>query len=113
MERFLDFILNEQNVAMLLWWLAVVTPAIGIIIGGALGIMTRALRFYGAWGLVLGLIGPLLLGLWKLYNAITNVLGLDTVKNLLVNLAVFIVIGIVLGIALSFLPRRTATTPKT
>ncbi len=61
-----------------------------------------------AWGLVKkrpapGLIGGLLVGggnfaLWTLYNAITERLGLDTVKNLLVNLALFVVLGIVIGL---------------
>jgi len=61
-----------------------------------------------AWGLlkkrpVPGLIIGLLVGggnfaLWTLYNAITERLGLDTVKNLLVNLALFVVLGVVIGL---------------
>lgn len=60
------------------------------------------------WGLaakrvVSGLIVGLLVGagnfvLWTIYNAITEKLGLDTVKNLLVNLALFVVLGTLIGI---------------
>ena len=37
--------------------------------------------------------------LWRVYNIITNNLGLDTVKNLLVNLALFIAVGVIAGLA--------------
>ena len=60
------------------------------------------------WGLTvkrvgLGLVIGLLVGggnfaLWTAYNDITEKLGLDTVKNLLVNLGLFVVIGILVGV---------------
>lgn len=60
------------------------------------------------WGafakrLIPGLIIGLLVGvgnyvLWTVYNAITDKLGLDTVKNLAVNLGLFIVLGILIGL---------------
>jgi len=49
--------------------------------------------------LVIGLlVGGGNFALWTLYNAITERLGLDTVKNLLVNLALFVVLGVVIGL---------------
>ena len=36
--------------------------------------------------------------MWYVYNAIVESLGLDTVKNLLVNLVLFSVLGLVLGV---------------
>ncbi|MCS6830362.1 MAG: hypothetical protein RMM08_07215 [Armatimonadota bacterium] len=51
--------------------------------------------------LLTGLLWGLLLTanwlLWRLYNAITDRLGLDTVRNLLVNLALFVALGAVAG----------------
>lgn len=35
--------------------------------------------------------------LWTLYNALTDHLGLDTVKNLLVNLGLFVALGLLVG----------------
>ncbi len=46
-----------------------------------------------AWG------GPLVLAwaLWRLYNGITDRLGLDSVLNLVVNAVLFIIVGMVCG----------------
>lgn len=68
----------------------VLAPLIGLVWG------------YAAKRLPLGLVIGLLTGvgnyaLWTVYNAITDHLGLDTVKNLLVNLGLFVVIGITVG----------------
>ena len=74
-----------------------------------LGVLVLAPLIGLAWGyaakrLPLGLVIGLLVGvgndaLWTVYNAITDHLGLDTVKNLLVNLGLFVVIGIAAGIS--------------
>ena len=45
-----------------------------------------------------GLIGPLNLFLWTVYNAIENFFGLDSVVALLINLGIFAVIGLVIGL---------------
>ena len=66
------------------------------LLGLAWGAAAKRPRF----GLIVGLIvgaGNFLL--WTVYNRITDRLGLDTVKNLLVNLAVFACVGIVAGLA--------------
>jgi len=72
-----------------------------------LAVLLLALLVGLAWGARAKRAGPgLLLGLlagggnyalWTVYNTITEKLGLDTVKNLLVNLGLFVVIGTVLG----------------
>jgi hypothetical protein len=52
-----------------------------------------------ARGLTVGiLIGVGNFVLWTVYNRITDRLGLDTVKNLLVNLALFAAVGIAVGL---------------
>lgn len=51
-----------------------------------------------ATGLLVGCVGLANYGTWRLYLAITERLGMDTVRNLLVNLAVFALIGAVIGL---------------
>ena len=73
-----------------------------------LGVLALAPLIGLAWGyavkrLPLGLVIGLLAGagnyaLWTIYNAVTDHLGLDTVKNLLVNLGLFVVIGTAAGV---------------
>jgi len=42
--------------------------------------------------------GPILVGvLWRVYNAIADSLGLDTVRNLVANLVLFVLLGAVIG----------------
>jgi hypothetical protein len=50
---------------------------------------------------------PMLVGvLWRVYNAITDRIGLDTVANLLINLVLFVVIGAACGVGWVVLTRR-------
>lgn len=77
-----------------------------------LGVLVLAPLTGLAWGyaakhLPLGLAVGVAVGggnyaLWTVYNAITDHLGLDTVKNLLVNLSLFVVIGIAGGLGAGF-----------
>ena len=86
--------------------LAIVLPIVGTVIGGAFG-ARNGLPIRGALkGFLVGLVGPLNLILWKVYNVITDRLGLDSVKNLLVNLALFAGIGIVGALVYNWLSRR-------
>lgn len=58
-------------------------------------------------GLLLGaLAGAGNFALWTVYNAITENLGLDTVKNLLVNLGLFVVLGILIGAGTGYFSAR-------
>lgn len=42
---------------------------------------------------------PVLVGLmWRVYNVVTDRLGLDTVKNLIVNAALFVLVGAICGV---------------
>jgi hypothetical protein len=70
--------------------LAVAAPIIGL----AIGALRKSIVAGLAWGL---LIGPGNLVLWFVYNSITDRLGLDTVKNLLVNLGLFVALGLMGG----------------
>jgi hypothetical protein len=81
--------LDQANHIM--WIVLVAAPIVGAIWGAA----SKRLK----QGVVAGLIvGAANLVMWNVYNGITDRLGLDTVKNLLVNLALFIAIGVVGGL---------------
>jgi hypothetical protein len=76
-----------------------ILPILGLIGGIVAGLLARrggqnALAAAVLWG------GPpVLIGiLWRVYNAITDRIGLDRVTNLAVNFGLFIVVGILCGI---------------
>ena len=65
------------------------------IIGLFWGAITKKIRL----GLLVGVcVGVGNYALWTVYNAITDHFGLDTVKNLQINLVFFIVVGIIVGL---------------
>lgn len=86
-----------------------------------LGVLVLAPLIGLAWGLAnkrlpLGLVVGILVGvgnyaLWTIYNTITDKLGLDTVKNLLVNLGLFVVLGIAVGVGASMYTARRQNIP--
>jgi hypothetical protein len=89
--------MHQANALMLA--VLVIAPVIGL----AWGFFVKKL----VPGLVIGLaVGAGNFALWMVYNAITNSLGLDTVKNLLVNLGLFIGLGIVIGLGVGWYQRR-------
>ncbi len=65
------------------------------LLGVGWGLVNKRLPLGLAFGVV---VGGGNYGLWTVYNAITQKLGLDTVANLLVNLGVFVVVGSAIGI---------------
>ena len=88
-----------------------------------LGILLAAPLIGLAWGMiakrvVMGALVGIAVGagnfaLWTIYNSITERLGLDTVKNLVVNLAMFIGIGIVIGVIVGMAGRRPMREKQT
>lgn len=94
-------LIDPHQAHLLMLGVLIAAPIIGLIWGAAI----KRLRS----GLIIGLlIGLGNYALWTVYNAITDRLGLDTVKNLLVNLALFIVIGGVVGVTAGLYQRRQA-----
>ena len=84
-------LITEHQANLLMWAVLIAAPLVGLAWGAA---SKRSRR-----GLTVGLlVGVGNLALWSIYNAITDRLGLDTVKNLLVNLALFIFVGIGVGL---------------
>lgn len=97
----MEEIVTARQVDTLFLALAITGPVVGAVVSWARrrGILN---------GLLWGLLPTANWLLWRLYNAITDRLGLDTVKNLLVNLALFLVIGAVVGGIAALWTRRGA-----
>jgi MFS family permease len=94
-------LIDPHQAQMLMFGVLIAAPLIGLIYGA---IARRTMV-----GTVIGLlIGVGNYALWMVYNAITDRLGLDTVKNLLVNLALFVVLGVLIGMGVGFYQRRQA-----
>lgn len=75
-------------------------PILGLIGGIVAGLLARQGGRSAPAAAVLWGGPPILIGiLWRVYNAITDRIGLDRVANLAVNLGLFIIIGIICGIA--------------
>ena len=91
---------------------AVALPAAGLVIGAAAGALRRQVARGVALGLLCGASGPAVLALWRVYNAIVNRYGLDSVTGLLINLGLFAVIGLLLGLAVAAVWRRLAAVPR-
>ncbi|HEX5323421.1 MAG TPA: hypothetical protein VFW40_06510 [Capsulimonadaceae bacterium] len=96
-------LIDPHQAQMLMIAVLIVAPVVGLIWGAA---AKRILT-----GFLIGLaIGVGNFALWILYNTITNSLGLDTVKNLLVNLALFIVLGAIIGAVIGARNRRPGSS---
>ncbi len=83
----------ERAIAALAYGL----PATGLVLGAVIGCLRKRLRRGLLLGLICGLSGPAIWLLWRMYNGVVGVYGLDSVRGLLVNLALFVAIGLVIG----------------
>jgi hypothetical protein len=88
--------------------LAMALPIIGLVIGVIVGAVRKRLGRGALLGLICGLSGPAIWLLWRMYNGIVGVYGLDSVRGLLVNLALFVAIGLVIGIGVGLVWRRVS-----
>lgn len=87
--------------------LAITGPVTGGLIGVAIGAQRRNVRRGVTLGLLAGMLGPLNWLLWRLYNALTDRNGLDTVWNLVVNLVLFVIVGAAIGFGVAWARRKT------
>jgi drug/metabolite transporter (DMT)-like permease len=85
---------------------AIAGPIIGMVMGGLFGRQRNTLKRGVVTGLLWGLLAVLNWVLWRVYNAITDRNGLDTVKNLVLNLALFVVVGVAIGVAAARISSR-------
>ena len=83
-------LINAHQSHLLMLSVLVLAPLVGL----AWGFWAKRLGRGLGSGLAVG-VGNF--ALWTLYTAITEKLGLDTVKNLLVNLGLFVGLGLLVG----------------
>ena len=93
-------LIAPESVEKALLILAVAGPLAGVLIGAFIGAHKRSVVPYLVSGILIGAIGSLIFGMWRVYGAITNKLGLDSLINLGLQLLIFAVSGAVLGVAI-------------
>ena len=93
-------LIAPELVEKALLFLAVAGPLVGAIIGALIGAHTKNAAPSIISGILIGATGSLVYGIWRVYGAITNMLGLDSLTNLGVQLLMFAVLGAVLGVAI-------------
>lgn len=99
-----------------LLFMGVAGPVAGSVLGAALGASGRwpGLRAPGGAvaGALVGALGTLIYAMWRVYGAITDALGLDSVANLALQLVMFAAAGSLLAVAIfriqAFLKRARA-----
>lgn len=101
-------IVDEKTVVMVINLIALIAPALGILIGFLIGKVRHRVKSDTIKGLVIGSFGILNWIMWHVYDRITKFYGLDTVKNLVVNLVVFITVGIVIGVVLGIFWKKNS-----
>jgi hypothetical protein len=103
-------LVDAGQVGRLFTALALLLPPLCVAAGYWLGRRRSMARQWALYGLLIGLLGPLNWALWRVYNTITDAIGLDTVRNLAVNVALFIVVGALTGVVAGFAVRRIDST---
>lgn len=94
-------IVSAAAVGRLFDLLAIVCPLLGMGLGAIVGGRRGRLKSGAFHGLAIGLLGTLNWLLWHIYNALTDRNGLDTVRNLVINLLLFVLLGGLIGLAAS------------
>ena len=85
---------------------AVTIALCGLAGGVVAGIVRRAFARNFLRGAAVAALGPVVWAAWRAYNAVEDVLGLDSAAALVLNLALFAVCGLAIGFAGSRLWRR-------
>ena len=95
--------------------LSIALPLTGAAVGALIGARRRRVGLGLLVGFLCGLPGPGVWALWKMYNGVVGIYGLDSVRGLLINLALFVGIGIVVGLGLGLArrQRRSGQTAST
>lgn len=107
-------IIDLHKFALVIKWLAIVLPVLGVFVGGIWGMRKKALAEGLGKGLAIGLLGPVVFGLWLVYSWLirydpaTGYVGLHRTAVLWVNVGMFAVVGVILGIIYGRLFMRNA-----
>ncbi|MGC8863216.1 MAG: hypothetical protein ACP5R5_10640 [Armatimonadota bacterium] len=78
---------------------AVAGPLFGIVIGTMIGAHERCALPKVLAGGLLGSLLTVVYGMWHIFGAVTDALGLDSVGNLIIELILFAAVGAIIGLA--------------
>jgi hypothetical protein len=78
-------------------FLAVGGPLVGLILGTMIGAHKRCAVPTIIAGTLIGTLCSVAYGMWRLYGAITNALGLGSAVNLVLELVIFAICGVAIG----------------
>lgn len=87
--------------------IAVASPMAGTLIGLVIGALRKRISAFAGRGLLLGLLGTAVFGLWKVYNLSGSRYGYTSVVSILVQFALLFALGMGAG----FTVRRAIRPP--
>jgi hypothetical protein len=99
-------IVTVEQAARVIRLAAIALPLFGLLLGGIVGAARRQVARGLTVGILCGMVGPAVWGLWFMYNGVVGTFGLDSVKGLLINLALFVGIGLAVGLGIGLAWRR-------
>lgn len=104
-------LISTAAVGRLFMVLAIAGPIVGAIAGTVIGTLRRKNNRHNLTylGFLWGLSFTVNWLLWKIYNFLTDRNGLDSVRNLALNLILFIIVGIVIGVIAARLYLRSSS----
>ena len=94
-------LVSRDSIEKLFLISAILGPIAGLLLGIIIGKRKQKPAKIIITALGIGAVFSLVYGLWRLYNAITDSLGLDSVLNLGVQIIIFVVFGVLLGITVA------------
>ena len=84
---------------MVLRIIAISTPIAGVVVGALIGLVRKRVLRGAAVGLVIGLVGTAVYGLWRMHISFGEHFGYTSVASLAVQLVIFAGLGIGAGAA--------------
>ncbi|MEN6371480.1 MAG: hypothetical protein ABFD64_05645 [Armatimonadota bacterium] len=93
-------IITQERVDSILKLIAIAAPLAGLVIGTAVGIIRKRIAAGTMFGIIIGLSGTALFGLWRMYTTFGNSFGYTNIVCLAVQFAIFSGIGIGAGFAI-------------
>jgi len=102
----MEELISERTFNSLITVIAVIGPILGLIIGIVVGVIKNDVKRLTIRGVIIGSFALITYIMWRIYNAITDHYGLDSVKNLLINLGLFTLVGIIIGLLLAVIQNK-------
>jgi len=96
----LDILLNSDLIETFFIALLFLTPLSALLIYVLFRKRVHKFETFSKILILIGLIGPVNLILWSVYNTIENHFGLDSIVALIINFAIFVCIGLAAGLLL-------------